>query len=310
MWINNRRLFVHFAALAMRMHQQKHDFWIYFALLLCIFGSSASQLSYSITEEANKGFVVGNIAKDFNLNVQELDTRGLRVVSSYSKEYFNVNLQSGNLFVKERIDREELCPNTAKCSLRIQAVLNSPMTAHRVEITILDINDNSPSVIESVYTLDIFESASPGERYLLPVAVDADFGSNSVRSYKLSNNEHFTLDVQSGGDHGVSAELVLQKCLDREKQSLITLTLTAVDGGKPPKSGSLQIRVNVLDVNDNVPTFSKSLYKVRLSEDAAQGSLVIKLNATDLDEGINSKIVYSLIKRGNNDPSKLIGAGA
>uniref|UniRef100_A0A3Q2Y2S6 Cadherin N-terminal domain-containing protein n=1 Tax=Hippocampus comes TaxID=109280 RepID=A0A3Q2Y2S6_HIPCM len=108
-----------------------HDFWIYFALLLCIFGSSASQLSYSITEEANKGFVVGNIAKDFNLNVQELDTRGLRVVSSYSKEYFNVNLQSGNLFVKERIDREELCPNTAKCSLRIQAVLNSPMTAHR-----------------------------------------------------------------------------------------------------------------------------------------------------------------------------------
>ncbi|XP_019730292.1 protocadherin alpha-2-like isoform X2 [Hippocampus comes] len=310
MWINDRRQFVHFAALAMRMHQQRHDFWIYFALLLCIFGSSASQLSYSITEEANKGFVVGNIAKDFNLNVQELDTRGLRVASSYSKEYFNVNLQSGNLFVKERIDREELCPNTAKCSLRIQAVLNSPMTAHRVEITILDINDNSPSFIESVYTLDISESALPGERYLLPVAVDADFGSNSVRSYKLSNNEHFTLDVQSGGDHGVSAELVLQKCLDREKQSLITLTLTAVDGGKPPKSGSLQIRVNVLDVNDNVPTFSKSLYKVRLSEDAAQGSLVIKLNATDLDEGINSKIVYSLIKRGNNDPSSVFNLNA
>ncbi|XP_051936103.1 protocadherin alpha-2-like isoform X15 [Hippocampus zosterae] len=294
----------------MRMHQQRHDFWIYFALLLCIFGSSASQLSYSITEEANKGFVVGNIAKDLNLNLHEMDTRGLRVVSSYSKEYFNVNLQSGNLFVKERIDREELCPNTAKCSLRIQAVLNSPMTAHRVDITILDMNDNSPAFIESVYALDIFESASPGERYFLPVAVDADFGSNSVRSYKLSNNEHFTLDVQSGGDHGVSAELVLQKSLDREKQTLITLTLTAVDGGKPPKSGSLQIRVNVLDVNDNVPTFSKSLYKVRLSEDAAQGSLVIKLNSTDLDEGINSKIVYSLIKRGNNDPSSVFNLNA
>uniref|UniRef100_A0A3Q3DFZ5 Cadherin domain-containing protein n=1 Tax=Hippocampus comes TaxID=109280 RepID=A0A3Q3DFZ5_HIPCM len=282
--------------------------WIYIVALLFFCDESASQFSYSISEEMNKGTVVGNIAKDLNINLQELHNRDLRIVSSY--KYFNVNLQSGNLFVKERIDREDLCPNTAKCSLRIQAVLNSPMTAHRVEITILDINDNSPSFIESVYTLDISESALPGERYLLPVAVDADFGSNSVRSYKLSNNEHFTLDVQSGGDHGVSAELVLQKSLDREKQSFITLTLTAVDGGKPPKSGSLQIRVNVLDVNDNVPTFSKSLYKVRLSEDAAQGSLVIKLNATDLDEGINSKIVYSLIKRGNNDPSSVFNLNA
>ncbi|XP_057706808.1 protocadherin alpha-5-like isoform X5 [Corythoichthys intestinalis] len=298
------------SALTMRMRQERLDLWIYFALLLCIYGSSASQLSYSIYEEANKGFVVGNMAKDLNLNVHEMDTRDLRVISSYSKEYFKVNLQSCSLFVNERIDREELCPNVAKCSLRIQAVLNNPMTAHRIEIIILDINDNSPSFIENTYSLNISESALPGERYLLPVAVDADIGSNSVRSYKLSNNEHFTLDVQSVGEHGVSAELVLQKPLDREKQSLITLTLTAVDGGKPPKSGSLQIRVNVLDVNDNVPRFSKSLYKVRLSENATKGSVVIKLNATDSDEGMNSKITYSFVKRGNDDPSNVFSLNA
>ncbi|XP_061542631.1 protocadherin gamma-C3-like [Phycodurus eques] len=260
------------AALTMRTRQQRRDFWMFFALLVCVSGSPATQLSFSMNEEANKGFVLGNIAKDFNLNVHELHTRGLRVVSSYSKEYFNVNLQSGNLFVNERVDREELCPNVVKCALRIQAVLNNPMTAHRIEIHILDINDNAPAFVENAYTLDISESALPGERHFLPVAVDADVGSNSVRSYKLSNNEHFTLDVQGGGDHDVSAELVLQKPLDREKQSLITLTLTALDGGKPPKSGSLQILVNVRDVNDNVPTFSKSLYKARLREDAAQGS--------------------------------------
>nr|XP_061793159.1 protocadherin alpha-2-like [Nerophis lumbriciformis] len=294
----------------MRMRQERLDLWIYFALILCIYGSSASQLSYSIYEEANKGFVVGNIAKDLHLNVNELDTRDLRILSSYSKEHFNVNLQTGNLFVNERIDREELCPNVAKCSLRIQAVLNNPMMAYRIEINVLDINDNSPAFIENAYSLDIFESALPGERYLLPVAVDADIGSNSVRSYKLSNNEHFTLDVQSGGEHGLSAELVLQKPLDREKQSHITLMLTAIDGGKPPKSGSMQIRVNVLDVNDNVPTFSKSLYKVRLSENAAEGSIVIKLNATDLDEGINSKITYSFVKRGQNNPSNIFSLNA
>ncbi|XP_023254931.1 protocadherin alpha-C2-like, partial [Seriola lalandi dorsalis] len=202
-----------------------------------------------------------------------------------------------------RVDREELCPNSAQCSLRIQAVLSNPMDVHRIEISVLDINDKSPEFIERSYWLNISESLSPGERYLLPVAVDADIGSNTVKTYKLSQNEHFVLDVQSGGEHDVSAELVLHKALDREKQPVIKLLLTAVDGGKPPRSGSLEIHVNVIDTNDNAPIFSKSLYKVRVGENAAQGTAVMKLNATDLDEGMNSKILYSLIKRGNIDPS-------
>ncbi|XP_078025478.1 protocadherin alpha-2-like isoform X25 [Epinephelus lanceolatus] len=289
----------------MYIRGQKEYVWIHIVVFLCLCNGSASQLSYSISEEVNKGSVVGNIAKDLNLNVQELETRDLRIVSSYSKKYFDVNLRTGNIFVDERIDREELCPNVVKCSLKIQAVLNNPMTAHRIEVHVLDINDNSPAFIENTYSLNISESSLTGERYFLPIAVDADIGSNSVRTYKLSQNEHFSLDVQSGGEHGVSAELVLQKALDREKQSVITLLLTAVDGGKPPRSGSLQINVNVLDVNDNIPTFSKSLYKARVRENAAHGTVVIKLNATDLDEGMNSKILYSLIKSGNIDPSHM-----
>ncbi|KAM9849595.1 protocadherin alpha-3-like [Aulostomus maculatus] len=277
--------------------------WIQIIALLCLCDSSASQLSYSVSEEVNKGTAVGNIAKDLNLNVQDLETRGLRVVSGYSKKYFDMDLQTGNLFVDERIDREELCPNTAQCSVRIQAVLSDPMNVHRIDVNILDINDNSPVFTEQTHTLEISESVTPGERYLLPVALDADTGTNSVKTYKLSQNEYFSLDVQSGGEHGVSAELVLQKALDREKLPVITLMLTAVDGGKPAKSGSLTIIINVIDVNDNTPVFSKSLYKARVSEDAAPGSVVIKLNATDLDEGMNSKILYSFIKRANIDPS-------
>uniref|UniRef100_A0A4W6BZR5 Cadherin domain-containing protein n=1 Tax=Lates calcarifer TaxID=8187 RepID=A0A4W6BZR5_LATCA len=277
--------------------------WVLCAIILCL--SEWSALSYSVSEEVNKGTVVGNIVKDLNLNVHELEARDLRIVSSYSKKYFDVNFRTGNLFVDERIDREELCPNVVKCSLKIQAVLNNPMTAHRIEVNVLDINDNSPAFVDKTYSLNVSESSLPGERYFLPIAVDADTGSNSVKSYKLNQNEHFSLDVQSGGEHGVSAELVLQKALDREKQSIIKLILTAVDGGKPPRSGSLQIIVNVIDVNDNIPTFSKSLYKVRVSENANPGTLVIKLNATDSDEGMNSKILYSLHKRGNIDPSNI-----
>ncbi|XP_062282153.1 protocadherin alpha-2-like [Scomber scombrus] len=289
----------------MYVQRQRDYAWIQFVLFLCFCDSVASQLSYSISEEVNKGTVVGNIAKDLNINVQDLETRDLRIVSSYSKKYFDVNLQTGNLFVDERIDREELCPNVVKCSLKIQAVLNSPMTAHRIEVNVLDINDNSPSFVEKMHSLNISESSLTGERYLLPIAEDSDISINTVKTYKLSQNEHFSLDVQSDGEHGVSAELVLQKALNREKQSVITLLLTAVDGGKPPRSGTLQIRVNVLDVNDNVPTFSKSLYKVRVHENTPSGTVVIKLNATDLDEGMNSKILYSLVKRGTTDPSNI-----
>nr|XP_029134902.1 protocadherin alpha-2-like isoform X11 [Labrus bergylta] len=279
--------------------------WIHIIALLCLCDCSASQLSYSISEEVNKGTVVGNIAKDLNLNLQDTETRDLRIVSSYSKKYVDVNLRTGNLFVDDRIDREELCPNTAQCSLRIQAVLSNPMSVHRIEITVLDTNDNAPDFIEQSYSLNISESMSPGERYLLPVAEDADIGSNSVKSYKLSQNEYFSLDVQSGGEHGVSAELVLQKALDREKQAVIKLILTAVDGGKPARSGTLQININVIDANDNTPIFAKSLYKVRVRENSNYGAIIIKMNATDLDEGLNSKILYSLVKRGNIDPADM-----
>ncbi|XP_053285342.1 protocadherin alpha-2 [Pleuronectes platessa] len=289
----------------MYIRRESEVIWIHVVTLLCLCDWTASQISYSISEEANKGTVVGNIAKDLNVNLQELEARDLRIVSSYSKKYFEVNLRTGNIFVDERIDREELCPKLEKCLLKIQAVLNNPMTAHRVEINVLDVNDNPPAFIEDTYYLNISESSLTGERYFLPIAVDADIGGNSVKTYKLSQNENFSPDVQSGGDHGVSAELVLQKALDREKQSVIKLVLTAVDGGRPPRTGSLQLIVNVIDANDNIPTFSKSLYKVRVKENATPGSLVIKLNATDADDGMNSKILYSLIKRGNIDPSKM-----
>ncbi|XP_034454791.1 protocadherin alpha-C2-like [Hippoglossus hippoglossus] len=289
----------------MYIRRESELIWIHVVTFFCLCDWTASQLSYSISEEVNKGTVVGNIAKDLNVNLQELEARDLRIVSSYSKKYFDVNLRTGNIFVDERIDREELCPNLEKCLLKIQAVLNNPMTAHRVEINVLDVNDNPPAFIENTYYLNISESSLTGERYFLLIAVDADIGGNSVKTYKLSQNEHFSLDVQSGVEHGVSAELVLQKALDREKQSVIKLVLTAVDGGRPPRTGSLQLVVNVIDVNDNIPTFSKSLYKVRVKEDVSPGSLVIKLNATDADEGMNSKILYSFLKRGNVDPSNI-----
>nr|XP_046181105.1 protocadherin alpha-8-like isoform X9 [Oncorhynchus gorbuscha] len=279
--------------------RQRERVWIQCVAWLCLFDWSAAQISYSVSEEVDKGTFVGNLAKDLNLNVQELESRGLRIVSGQSKRYFEANLKTGILYVNERIDREELCPITVKCSLNIQAILKDPMQLHRIQVHILDTNDNSPIFLEQYHTFNISESSSPGDRYPLPIANDADTGSNSVNSYKLSPNEHFSLDVQSGGEQSVSAELVLQKALDREKQPVIQLTLTALDGGKPPRSGTSQIIVNVIDVNDNTPTFAKPLYKVRVNENVSLGTKILNVEATDLDQGVNSELVYSFSKRGS-----------
>nr|XP_046262309.1 protocadherin alpha-2-like isoform X2 [Scatophagus argus] len=276
--------------------------WIKILAFLCLCEGSAAQLSFSVSEEVDKGTVVGNLAKDLQINVHELEKRELRVVSGTSKKYFDVDLKTGALFVCDRIDREELCPNTAKCSLNVEAILSHPVHLHRIEVHIIDVNDNAPSFRDKEKTFNISESSFTGERYLLPVANDEDTGSNSVKSYKLTPNDYFSLDVQSGGQHSESAELVLQKSLDREKQSVIHLTLTALDGGKPARSGTLKIVVNVIDINDNVPVFSQPLYKAQVTENAPFQTSVLTVSATDLDEGINSEIVYSFIERGNFNP--------
>ncbi|XP_037635769.1 protocadherin alpha-8-like [Sebastes umbrosus] len=290
----------------MSRQQRREAVWVLCAILLCLSGWSAAQISYSVSEEVDKGTAVGNLAKDLNIQTQQLEERGFRIVSGYSKKYFEANLRTGALVVNERIDREELCPNLPKCSLNIEGLLSHPMNIYRIEVSVLDINDNTPSFLEQIHVFNISESSSTGERYPLPIAQDADTGSNSVKTYKLSPNEHFSIDVSSGGD-GASAELVLQKALDREKQPTIRLTLTAVDGGKPARSGTMQLLVNVIDVNDNIPSFSKPLYKVRVSENASIGTTILKLNATDLDEGSNSDIRYSLMKGGNvKSPDRFI----
>ncbi|XP_052010724.1 protocadherin alpha-2-like [Xyrauchen texanus] len=149
----------------------------------------------------------------------------------------------------------------------------------------------------SSVVINVSESTAPGVRFPLESAHDADIGVNSVKTYKLTTNDFFTLDVQTHSDKTVSAELVLQKTLDREKTPRLEFTVTAVDGGTPARSGTVMIEVNVMDINDNAPVFSKSLYKVSIAEHAPVGTTVIRLQAGDLDEGMNGEIVYSFISR-------------
>ncbi|XP_031698259.1 protocadherin gamma-C3-like, partial [Anarrhichthys ocellatus] len=275
--------------------------WIIFLFHVSwIWSLAAAQVVYSVTEESSPGTTVGNLAKDLHLNLQELETRGFQI-SGPNTRYFEADVKTGILLVKDRIDREELCSRNVKCSLEVEAIVNSPLNLFRFEVKIVDINDNVPSFRIPGIVLNVSESAFPGERFALAKAYDADVGSYSVKSYKLSQNEHFTLDVQNGGEPTMSADMVLQKALDREKQPLIKLTLTAVDGGKPPKSGTLHITVNVQDVNDNIPIFDKPLYKATVLENTPHGATVISVHARDLDEGLNGEILYSFLNHDSDN---------
>uniref|UniRef100_A0A672FPT8 Cadherin domain-containing protein n=1 Tax=Salarias fasciatus TaxID=181472 RepID=A0A672FPT8_SALFA len=262
-----------------------------FAVLL--WSAAAAQLRYSIPEEVNEGTVVGNIAKDLGLDKISLEDRKYRIVTSAADPLFYVNTNDGILYVNRKIDREEICERTTTCTINLKTVLENPLEIHYVGVEVRDINDHSPSFPEKEATLEISESVLPGARIPLQPARDPDSGPYSVHQYKLSANEHFRIEVKDSGEDGKIPVLIVQKPLDREILQQHKLVLTAVDGGKPHKSGNINILVNVLDVNDNAPVFSKDVYSVTLDENTPIGTTVIQVNATDLDDGSNGEVVYS-----------------
>uniref|UniRef100_A0A3Q3EBB8 Protocadherin 1 gamma 31 n=1 Tax=Labrus bergylta TaxID=56723 RepID=A0A3Q3EBB8_9LABR len=274
--------------------------WHHFFLL---WTTIDGQTRYSIPEELKQGSVVGNLAKDLDLRLSDIFERKLRVDSEAGKQYFSVDAGKGELVVNDRIDREALCGQSASCVLPLQVVLETPLNLHRIEVEIKDINDNAPCFNTKELTLKISESAAVGTRFPLESAEDADVGSNSVKSYMLIKNECFTLKMKEVEDGKTVPELVLEKPLDREKKAVHQLFLTALDGGNPAMSGTSQITIIVLDVNDNFPVFEKSIYKVSLEENTPKDTSIIRITATDADEGPNKDIEFSF---GSRTPDSIL----
>ncbi|XP_029917482.1 protocadherin alpha-3-like [Myripristis murdjan] len=276
--------------------RRKMDCWWVFRLLLLCYGEQIlAQLRYSVPEEMKLGSVVGNVAKDLGLDISTLANRRFRIVSGSNDALFQLNHNNGMLYVQKNIDREELCDGVTACLINLKVVVENPLEIHYVGVEITDVNDHSPTFPESEQRLEIAEHIPPGTRFQIHAARDPDVGIQSVRFYRLSSNEMFDIDVRDSEEDKIPF-LVLKKPLDREQKAEHYLVLTALDGGSPPKSGSLNLTITVLDANDNRPLFSQDTYTVTLYENAPIGTLVIKLNATDLDEGPNSAIEYTFGK--------------
>ncbi|XP_045886275.1 protocadherin gamma-A5-like [Micropterus dolomieu] len=257
-------------------------------------GSVFGQVSYSIPEEMAKGSLVGNIAQDLGLEIKRLISGKAKIYTRNSDEYIELNRERGVLLVKERIDREVLCTETALCALHFQIVLENPMEFYTVTVQITDINDNTPNFEKSEMKFKISESAITGAKFVLERAVDLDVGINDLQTYTLKPTDNFALKLHNNADGNKNVEMVLQKPLDREKQEQISLVLTAVDGGEPQMSGTMLIVITVLDANDNAPVFTQPTYKAAVTENSPKGTVVATVTAADADEGSNGKITYSI----------------
>ncbi|KAM7042581.1 protocadherin alpha-2-like isoform 3-T3 [Acridotheres tristis] len=257
---------------------------------------AGGQVRYSVPEEAKAGTVVGRLAQDLGLEAGEAEARRLRLVAQGRRASVEVSGASGALLVSSRLDREELCGKSSPCALRLEVLLDRPLRVFHVQLEVTDINDNAPIFPSARKNLSIAEFTTlPGSRFPLEGASDADIGGNAQLSYTLSPSEHFTLDVKSSDENRKSLFLVLLKSLDRETLPVHRLMLTATDGGRPSLTGTMELVISVLDANDNAPQFNQSVYKVQLPENATEGRIVARVNATDADEGSNKEFSYSIL---------------
>ncbi|XP_019516880.1 PREDICTED: protocadherin beta-14-like [Hipposideros armiger] len=268
-------------------------------ILLLLWEAGGETIKYSVLEERDSGSFVANLAKDLGLDLGELAARGARILSKGNKQHLQLDQKSGDLLLKGKLDREELCGSMDPCILHFQVLLKNPVQFIQGELQLRDVNDHAPEFLEKEILLRISESSHVGTAFPLKIAQDLDVGSNTVQNYTISTNSHFHLFTRNHSDGRKYPELVLDKALDREEQPELRLTLMALDGGSPPRTGTSQVLIIVLDINDNAPEFAQLLYEVQVSENSPIGSLIIAVSARDLDAGTHGELSYSFFQSSN-----------
>ncbi len=270
-----------------------------------------ARVEYTIVEEMQARTPVGDIPADARLdskyNVQVLNQLRfsfLRQTGTHA-DYFSIDEVSGMLSTKAPVDREGLCagaPRTCDVvfDVAVRPVPVSFLEVISVVVHVLDLNDHAPQFSRTQVSIPISESVMPGATYILPTAVDPDSGVFAVRSYSLvPDSPDFGLVVTNTSGTPEDVRLALRHKLDREVQTEYTVRLVAYDGGTPPKSGSIVVRVTVQDANDNSPRFDNTTYSVKVRENTPPGTPLIALHASDPDQGPSGQVVYSLATDGS-----------
>lgn len=200
---------------------------------------------------------------------------------------FHIDQLSGELSIRHPLDYEHIQKYVLWIEARDQGF--PPYSSYeKVEITIQDVNDNHPVFEKDPFQADILENLSP-QRVLVVSAVDLDSGPNGQLEYSIvdGNKENsFSINRATG-------EIRTTRPLDREKVAQYALKVKATDWGLPQKNMAVKVLINVLDVNDNAPRFSK-IFSATVAENAPAGYTVTRVTTTDEDAGSNAVSRYSI----------------
>ncbi|XP_061899370.1 protocadherin gamma-C5-like [Entelurus aequoreus] len=211
---------------------------------------------------------------------------------------FELNSETGEIFLKGELDYEK------STSYKIEVIAKDKglpvMESHcRVQIDVIDVNDNAPEIILTSEPQPVREDAPRGSVVALLTSRDADSANNSKVTLQLQKGLPFTLKPSFSNSY----ELVTSGALDRERVSEYKIEIKATDSGSPPLSSKKMISVSITDVNDNPPVFSQSSYNVYLKENGVAGSILYSVSACDLDAGQNAKVSYSIVDSKVHDVS-------
>uniref|UniRef100_A0A4W3IWA4 FAT atypical cadherin 3a n=1 Tax=Callorhinchus milii TaxID=7868 RepID=A0A4W3IWA4_CALMI len=212
--------------------------------------------------------------------------------------FFSIDEWSGIITLEKALDREQQAQYNLTVKAKDQGLAWKLSAMATVIITVLDINDNPPVFERRDYMVTMAEDVTLETEVLAIFAASKDTGANAEITYDIrSGNEHGKFRI----DHRRGVISVIQH-LDYETCKDYYLTVEARDGGSPSLSAITTVNVNVTDVNDNAPKFSREMYSAVISEDATIGDLVVMVLAEDWDSLPNAQIHFSIVN-GDQDNS-------
>uniref|UniRef100_A0A7N6FLR0 FAT atypical cadherin 3a n=1 Tax=Anabas testudineus TaxID=64144 RepID=A0A7N6FLR0_ANATE len=203
---------------------------------------------------------------------------------------FSIDKSSGIVVLERVLDREVKPAYQIAVRASDQGSPRPLSSLVNVTITVLDINDNPPVFERRDQLATVPEDVGVGTEVLRVHAASKDIGTNAEITYSIrSGNEHGKFHI-----HPLTGAILVTQPLDYETCRDYFLTVEARDGGTPPLSAITTVNINLTDVNDNAPMFSRDLYTAVVSEDATIGESVVQV-AEDVDSQLNGAILYSII---------------